>query len=666
MEWISVRFSDFLKERKTRFKPNDNQIYDLKRIDKIDFSGKIYLSSKPSKTNMILVKNGDLVISGINVEKGAMNIYQGEEDVVATIHYSSYIYDDKVIDLEFLKHFLKSKKFTDILKEQVPGGIKTEIKPKHLLPLKLLIPKCLDDQKKIVEKLDSLNSEISILSVEVESQLFIISQLRQAFLREAMQGKLVSNETSDSFTGQNLLKLICDHKAKLLINKKLKKGKITKNAKCIIDLTIPDNWIFAKFDDLFFVTKLAGFEYTDHMNLLDKSDVPVVRAQNVKNLKLNKSNLLYIDLKTSLVLDRCSLNKECLLITFIGAGIGEVATFTEKVRWHLAPNVAKAEPFLEIEDLYSVKYFNYYLISSYGFSEIKKHMKATAQPSLSMETIRDIDIPLPPLEIQKRIVSKLDELMEYCNHLENSVKESQKYNEQLLQQVLREALEGKEVSKKEILSLVAEKSATYQTVNNLTKNCDLGDMAILSGYIIKKLSTKNTKDFGRVKLQKMLHLTEYHCQLSSELNYQKNVAGPYSEDLEKKVEPKLKSFRFFDIKKEKLGNNSKVTYTPLSASSQLATLFNKEFQDQAGSINLLLEKFQNKTWEFCEMISTMYAVWNNRLIRKEEFTNEILKQDFLAWDEKKKRFIDQLDYAIEWIKKEKIEPVGFGEYIDKK
>lgn len=37
---------------------------------------------------------------------------------------------------------------------------------------------------------------------------------------------------------------------------------------------------------------------------------------------------------------------------------------------------------------------------------------------------------------------KLDELMAFCNGLEQSIKESQGYNEQLLQQVLREALQG--------------------------------------------------------------------------------------------------------------------------------------------------------------------------------------------------------------------------------
>jgi len=45
-----------------------------------------------------------------------------------------------------------------------------------------------------------------------------------------------------------------------------------------------------------------------------------------------------------------------------------------------------------------------------------------------------------PFSEQNRIVQKLDELMQYCNELEASIKESESQNEKLLQQVLREAL----------------------------------------------------------------------------------------------------------------------------------------------------------------------------------------------------------------------------------
>jgi len=73
------------------------------RLNKIDFTGEIHLSGKGSKTDMIVVEHGDLVISGINIAKGAVAVYQGENPITATIHYSSYQFDKDQIDIEYFK-----------------------------------------------------------------------------------------------------------------------------------------------------------------------------------------------------------------------------------------------------------------------------------------------------------------------------------------------------------------------------------------------------------------------------------------------------------------------------------------------------------------------------------------------------------------------------------
>jgi type I restriction enzyme S subunit len=61
-------------------------------------------------------------------------------------------------------------------------------------------------------------------------------------------------------------------------------------------------------------------------------------------------------------------------------------------------------------------------------------------PKINQGVVLNTLIPLPPLPEQTRIVQKLDELMQTCDELEASIKESQAQNEKLLQQVLREAL----------------------------------------------------------------------------------------------------------------------------------------------------------------------------------------------------------------------------------
>ena len=105
-EWLKMKIGEFLFEREGKYKPSDPSIAGLKRIDKIDFSGNFHIGEKASRTNMILVHPGDLVISGINVAKGAMGIYSGDCPVTATIHYSSYTFDEKQIDVDFLGEIL--------------------------------------------------------------------------------------------------------------------------------------------------------------------------------------------------------------------------------------------------------------------------------------------------------------------------------------------------------------------------------------------------------------------------------------------------------------------------------------------------------------------------------------------------------------------------------
>lgn len=72
-----------------------------------------------------------------------------------------------------------------------------------------------------------------------------------------------------------------------------------------------------------------------------------------------------------------------------------------------APNVAKLEPY---SNKINLDYCLFYLMSPAGQLCVDKIKKMTAQPSLSMETIRSILIAIPPLEEQQRIVNKINEI----------------------------------------------------------------------------------------------------------------------------------------------------------------------------------------------------------------------------------------------------------------
>ena len=260
--WKKTKIGEFLFEREGKYKPDDQTISTLKRIHKIDFTGNFHIVSKPSKTNMILVCPGDLVISGINVAKGAMGIYHGKEDVTATIHYSSYTFDESKIDVEYFKRFLKSAEFIRLLQEQVKGGIKTEIKPKHILPLEIDLPD-IEEQKEIVTHFKSIETEDGELKAELTHQQTLLKKLRQQILQEAIEGKLTANwraQNSDVEPASELLACIQAEKQQLIKDKKIKKQKtlpaISEEEK---PFELPEGWVWCRLNDVIYENPRNGY-----------------------------------------------------------------------------------------------------------------------------------------------------------------------------------------------------------------------------------------------------------------------------------------------------------------------------------------------------------------------------------------------------------------------
>jgi type I restriction enzyme, S subunit len=155
-KWPRVALGEILTERNETPDPVLIKTGHIPIISKIRFlDGAIeYRSDTTTNTKMILIHPGDLVLSGINAMKGAIAIYDPEttQKAAATIHYAAYQVNKKLADIRYLWWLLRSQYFQEILSQQVPQGIKTELKAVRLLPVLIPLPE-LTEQQKIVEKL---------------------------------------------------------------------------------------------------------------------------------------------------------------------------------------------------------------------------------------------------------------------------------------------------------------------------------------------------------------------------------------------------------------------------------------------------------------------------------------------------------------------------------
>jgi type I restriction enzyme S subunit len=158
-----VKLGEVLTERQEKPDLESVMMGQIPIIAKIGFNTGIieYRDGFDTKTDMILVKPGDLVVSGINAEKGAIALYDesNSKNCAATIHYSSYSIDKKKADPKFLWFFFRSEMFLNILIQSLPNGIKTEVKPFRLLKLEIPLPP-LKEQQCIVVTLERLVAKI--------------------------------------------------------------------------------------------------------------------------------------------------------------------------------------------------------------------------------------------------------------------------------------------------------------------------------------------------------------------------------------------------------------------------------------------------------------------------------------------------------------------------
>lgn len=435
-KWKTVPISTFLKERKDRFRPSEANELNLKRLYKIDFSGNIHiLDDKTTNTNMILVKKGDLVISGINVEKGAVAVYEGKEDLLATIHYSSYEFDKSKIDIGYFKWFLKSKQFKDIVNSQIRGGIKTELKPKRFLPLEIPLPD-LPTQIKIKDKINNVVNEITELRNLDESNEEFIDKLRQSILQEAVSGKLVSQDPNDE-PASELLKKIKAEKEKLIREKRIRKeNPLPPISKDEIPYKLPKNWEWVKLLDICYQIT-DGTHWTP--NYVDRG-VPFISVKDISQGKIDFSNTKHIsEGEHKELIRRCKPEFQDILLTKVGTtGIAKVVDVKKEFSIFVSIALLK----------YPQRFvFPYYLENVINSPLVKKMSKegteGVGNKNLVLRKIKAFTIPLPPFPEQKRIVAKVDQLMKLCDELEEQIIENQKSSELLMDAVLREAFEEK-------------------------------------------------------------------------------------------------------------------------------------------------------------------------------------------------------------------------------
>src|SRR5690606_14172735 len=186
-------------------------------------------------------------LSKIDARYGAFGIAPEEVDgAIITGNFWAYDVDFSLVNIEWFNQFTNSQDFYDLC-EQASYGIthRKYLNEDSFLDNEIYLPSP-EEQLQIIEEFKTNRETINVLSTELTHQLDLVKQLRQAFLREAMQGKLVPQDPNDE-PASVLLEKIKAEKERLIKEKKIKKQKtlspITEEE---IPFEIPENWVWCR------------------------------------------------------------------------------------------------------------------------------------------------------------------------------------------------------------------------------------------------------------------------------------------------------------------------------------------------------------------------------------------------------------------------------------
>ncbi|WP_439147621.1 restriction endonuclease subunit S [Vibrio sp.] len=182
-----------------------------------------------------------------------------------------------------------------------------------------------------------------------------------------------------------------------------------------------------------FGSNLKASEYTDE-------GTPIVRIQNVKRMAFLDKNIKYVTDEKAEFLKRHSFKSGDLLITKLGEPLGLTCIAPEHLNEGIiVADIVRFRPNPEVNR----KCLAYLLNSEKAIKQINEHTKGSTRSRINLSVVRNLDISLPPLAEQKRIVEKLDEVLAQVDTIKARLDSIPNLLKRFRQSVLASAVSGK-------------------------------------------------------------------------------------------------------------------------------------------------------------------------------------------------------------------------------
>ncbi|MBV4496852.1 restriction endonuclease subunit S [Pseudomonas sp. SWRI12] len=301
---------------------------------------------------------------------------------------------EQATSTSYLRYMLQARGLTDA----ITGSAQPQITRQSLSQVSIRLAP-LTEQTRITQKLDELLAIAASLKARVDAIPALLKRFRQSVLAAAVSGRLTENwRTGDVHSANEDIHWI---ETPLKVLGELARGKSKHR---------PRN-----------DKRLFGDKY------------PFIQTGQISNStgRINNTNIFYSDF--GLAQSRL-FPKDTLCITIAAniadtAVLGIEACFPDSIVGFIANNEKCSTQFVK------------YLIDI-NKKKIEALAPATAQKNINLKVLSELAFPMPPLDEQKEIVRRVEQLVAFADQLEVKVSSAKKRIDHITQSILAKAFRG--------------------------------------------------------------------------------------------------------------------------------------------------------------------------------------------------------------------------------
>ena len=524
LSFPTKKLKKYVRRVNIKLKDTDYKQYELTVYGVTNKEGITVTGNKASKdlSDYLILKENQFVYNPYRVNVGSLGLAPKKFIGIVSPAYIVFETTEK-LNAEFLYYYLKSSLGLNLIKWYGDrGGVRSSLRYNDLCEID--IPNLsLEQQIILLNKIKLINLNLNKFDNEISYQKKYISKLRQSIIQEAVQGKLVSQDPNDE-PASVLLEKIRSEKEKLIKEGKLKKEKplpsITKDE---IPYELPNGWEWTR---LGYVTDYGRNNSISPQEI--KSDTWVLELEDIeKGTSKILQKVKYSDRKSQST--KLLFTKNDVLYCKLRPYLNKVVIADEN--GVCSSEIMPTKCYTEMDS----KYLMYALKRSDFLTYVNGITYGTKMPRLGTEDGRKALFPLPPLNEQRRIIQKVDELMHLCDELEKSIQQSKKQSELLMQSVLQEAFkdngeENNEISFGEFIKQKRkDKGITVTDMLKLLKDIKPSEYTKIEEGLVKPEKSITEK------IAKALKLSDIETQLFKKLEIRNNISEYIELDYETNI-----------------------------------------------------------------------------------------------------------------------------------